>query len=446
MSERSIHTATPSAAVTKPSQGLDIENAAPDPYTLKLDEINVAQPALFQQDAHWDYFKRLRNEDPVHYCADSGFGPYWSVTRFEDIVAVDRDYHTYSSAQGITIGGMGGVPTQQPVGETGAKQQQWDGFGMFIAMDPPKHDLQRATVASVVAPPNLALLESTIRIRAATILDSLPIGDAFNWVDLVSIELTTQMLATLFDFPFEDRRKLTRWSDIATTPPGVGIVTSGEQKRAELLECLQYFTRLWNERALAPPKADLISMLAHGKDTKDMGPFEFLGNLLLLIVGGNDTTRNSISGGLLALNQNPAEYDKLIANPNLVHKMVPEIIRWQSPVAHMCRTALVDTELGGKQIKAGDKIVMWYISGNRDEEAIDNANEFIIDRDNPRQHTAFGYGVHRCVGNRLAEMQLRVMWEEIMQRFPRIEVVGEPVYLPTSFIHGIKDLQVIIRA
>ena len=187
-------------------------------------------------------------------------------------------------------------------------------------------------------------------------------------------------------------------------------------------------------------------MLAHDPSTNNMTPQELLGNVLLLIVGGNDTTRNSITGGVLALNKHPREYEKLLQNPGLIPKMVPEIIRWQSPVAHMARTALQDTELGGKQIKKGDRLAMWYISGNRDEEAIDNANEFIIDRDNPRQHTAFGYGVHRCVGNRLAEMQLRVMWEEIMQRFSRIEVVGEPVYLPTSFIHGIKDLQVIIRA
>ena len=317
----------------------------PDPYALPLNEINVAQPSIFQQDAQWDYFKRLREEDPVHYCADSGFGPYWSVTKYQDIVKVDTDFHTYSSAQGITIGGLGGVPTQQPQDGAGEKKQQWDGFGMFIAMDPPKHDLQRATVASAVAPPNLALLEGTIRERAATILDSLPRGEAFNWVDLVSIELTTQMLATLFDFPFEDRRKLTRWSDIATTPPGVGIVESGEQKRAELIECLQYFTQLWNARAAAPPKSDLISMLAHGKDTKDMGPFEFLGNLLLLIVGGNDTTRNSISGGVLFLNQNPKEYDKLRSNLDLIPNMVSEIIRYQTPLAHMRRTALVDTEL-----------------------------------------------------------------------------------------------------
>ena len=413
----------------------------PDPYSITLDQINIAQPEIFRQDKQWNYFKRLRAEDPVHYCAESAYGPYWSVTKFQDIFTVDTNHEVYSSAAGITVGGLGGAPQanadDQPKGE-----QRWDGFSMFIAMDPPKHDLQRATVSSIVAPPNLAIMESTIRERVIAILDSLPRGETFDWVDLVSIELTTQMLATLFDFPFEDRRKLTRWSDIATTPPGVGIVESSEQKRAELIECLEYFTRLWNERALAPPKTDLISMLAHGKDTKNMAPFELLGNLLLLIVGGNDTTRNSISGGVKFLNENPAEYEKLRGNPALIPNMVSEIIRYQTPLAHMRRTALVDTELGGKKIKAGDKVVMWFVSGNRDETAIENADSFIIDRTKARQHLSFGFGIHRCMGNRLAEMQLRVLWEEISRRFSKVELVGEPELTFSTFVKGYTSMPV----
>ena len=253
------------------------------------------------------------------------------------------------------------------------------------------------------------------------------------------------MLAVLFDFPFEDRYKLTRWSDVATSPPGAGIVETREQKRAELVECLEYFTRLWNERVKQPPKHDLISMLAHGKDTKDMAPFEFLGNLLLLIVGGNDTTRNSISGGVLALNENPDEYQKLRDNQDLIPNMVSEIIRWQTPLAHMRRTAVKDTVLNGKQIKAGDKLVMWYVSGNRDEEAIPGANQFIIDRPRARQHLSFGFGIHRCMGNRLAEMQLRIVWEEIMKRFSFIEVVGEPKRTWSTFVKGYTDLPVRVH-
>jgi cytochrome P450 len=407
-----------------------------DPYSVPIDEINMIDGRLFQNDIHERHFKRLRAEDPVHLNELPLIGRYWSITKFEDIMFVDKNHEMFSSGHGIAIGPQVDLePNPEDLN-----------LSMFIAMDPPKHDLQRATVSGVVAPPNLAKMESTIRERVINILESLPRGETFNWVDLVSIELTTQMLATLFDFPFEDRRMLTRWSDVATAPPGTGVVETEEERRGELLECLAYFTRLWNERAAREPGSDLVSMLAHGEDTKDMEPFEFLGNLILLIVGGNDTTRNSISGGLLALNNNPAEYDKLRNNISLIPNMVPEIIRWQTPLPYMRRTANVDFELRGKKIKAGDQLLMWYISGNRDDEVIERADEFIIDRPNARHHLSFGFGIHRCMGNRLAEMQLRVLWEEIMKRFSFIEVVGEPTRLRSSFVRGITELPVRVHA
>ncbi|MBT5196818.1 MAG: cytochrome P450, partial [Gammaproteobacteria bacterium] len=390
----------------------------------------------FQMDIHEAHFKRLREEDPVHMNELPMTGRYWSITKFEDIMYVDKNHELFSSASGITLGPR----IDLEPGPAGVD------FSNFIAMDPPKHDLQRATVSSVVAPPNLAKMQSLIRERAGTILDGLPVAETFNWVDLVSIELTTQMLATLFDFPFEDRRMLTRWSDVATAPPGTGIVDTAEQRRDELLECLAYFTRLWNERAaMDNPGSDLISMLAHGEDTKNMAPYEFLGNLILLIVGGNDTTRNSISGGVLALNQNPEEYDKLRNNPELIPNMVAEIIRWQTPLPYMRRTANQDVELRGKKIRKGEQLLMWYISGNRDEEVIDNPSAFIIDRPNARHHLSFGFGIHRCMGNRLAEMQLRIVWEEILKRFHKVEVVGEPERLRSSFVRGITNLPVQVH-
>jgi len=290
-------------------------------------------------------------------------------------------------------------------------------------------------------------MEPIIRERVCQILDNLPIGEPFNWVERVSIELTTQMLATLFDFPFEERRKLTRWSDVATTIPYKGgLVETEEERQAELMECLADSTRLWNERVNLPQTGDLISMMAHSEATRNMTPDEYLGNVILLIVGGNDTTRNSLTGGLLALSQNPDQYDKLMANPELVTSLVPEIIRWQTPLAHMRRTALRDVELGGKTIKKGDKVVMWYVSGNRDERAIPEPNRFIIDRERPRQHLSFGFGIHRCVGNRLAEMQLRTVWEEVLKRFPKIEVLDEPVRVRSSFVKGYEQLMVRIPA
>jgi cytochrome P450 len=369
----------------------------------------------------------------VHYQADSPFGPFWSVTRFDDIVAVDSNYEVFSSEPTIVIGDLtDDIP-----------------FEMFIAMDPPKHDLQRRAAQPVVAPRNLAQMESLIRSRVVDILDGLPLGETFDWVDEVSINLTTQMLATLFDFPFEERSKLTYWSDIAAGSPELaGGDVSHEERVAGLTECLETFTRIWHERKGREEGFDLISLLQRDPNTADMveRPMEFLGNLCLLIVGGNDTTRNSATGGVLALNQNPAEYDKLRADHSLIPGMVSEIIRWQTPLAHMRRTASRDIELQGKQIRKGDKVVMWYISGNRDETAIENANQFIIDRANPRHHISFGFGVHRCMGNRLAEMQLRILWEEIMQRFSFVEVMAEPERVQSNFVNGYTSLPVRLHA
>jgi len=403
-------------------------------YSLPLEDFNPGDPELFLNNAFWPYFERLRAEDPVHWCRESEFGSYWSVTRYEDIMAVDTNHGAFSSDAAL-----GGITIRDARADLRRPS--------FIAMDPPKHDEQRKTVSPIVSPHNLQNMEPIIRSRATQILDNLPINEPFNWVEKVSIELTTQMLATLFDFPFEERRKLTRWSDVATTIPYKGgLVETEEERQAELMECLAYFTRLWNERVDQAPAGDLISMMAHGDATRNMTPDEYLGNVILLIVGGNDTTRNSLTGGLLALSQNPAEYEKLRANPDLIVSMVPEIIRWQTPLAHMRRTALRDVELGGKTIKKGDKVVMWYVSGNRDERAISEPDRFIIDRERPRQHLSFGFGIHRCVGNRLAEMQLRIVWEEVLKRFPKIEVLEEPVRVRSSFVKGYEKLMVRIPA
>lgn len=401
-----------------------------DAATMPLEEIDLSHPGIWQANEFLPFLERLRRDDPVHYCANSAVGPYWSVMKYKDIMTVDTSPDIYSSEPTVGI-----VDTYEEFT-----------LPMFIAMDPPKHDEQRRIVQPVVAPDNLKRLEDLIRQRVCTILDGLPVDQEFDWVQRVSIELTTQMLATLFDFPFEDRYKLTHWSDVATAIPGGGVVNSQEERWESIQECLAYFTRLWNERVNSEPGNDLVSMLAHGEATRNMPPMEYLGNIVLLIVGGNDTTRNSISGGVLALNENPAEYDKLRANPALIPNMVSEIIRWQTPLAYMRRTALVDTELGGKQIKAGEKVVMWYASGNRDEEAIDNANQFLIDRPRARQHLSFGFGLHRCMGNRLAEMQLRIVWEEIMQRFEFVEVVGEPQRVYSSFVKGYTKLPVKLHA
>ena len=436
MSEVDSRSATPTdAPVQMPSaDGAQSKGQIPSAYDLPLADIMPISPRLFRENRWQEYFERLRAEDPVHFNETDMAGRFWSLTRYDDIKRVDTDWQHFTSSKGITLGFP--VDAELPEGMLE--------LSTFIAQDPTIHDVHRKTVAGAAAPGNLANMEALIRQRTGQVLDQLPENETFDWVDTVSIELTTMMLATLFDFPFEDRRKLTRWSDVtfAVPQPG-GIVESIEQRRDELLECLAYFNQLREQRKGIPGN-DLVSMLANGDDTKDMPPMEYLGNLLLLIVGGNDTTRNTMSGSVYGLNKFPEQFAKLVKNPGLIPQMVAEIIRWQTPLAYMRRTANQDCEIRGKQIKQGDQLLMWYVSGNRDQDVFDNADQIDIERHNARQHLSFGFGIHRCMGNRLAELQLKILWEEILQRFQTIEVQAEPERTLSSFVKGYTHLPVQI--
>ncbi len=419
-------------------------DAAAEANAIPLDKLNPGHTERFQNDTIWPVFERLRREDPIHFTPDSEYGPYWSIVKWNDIMAVDTNHLAFSSEDGITLQNQEAMKQQEAALKAiGQEPRRRRGAG-FITMDEPEHSVHRKAVTPTVAPSNIANMAPIVRERAGAILDSLPIGKPFDWVDLVSKELTAMTLATLFDFPFEDRRKLTYWSDMITNQPGHGPVKSWEHKAQGIMECFGTFEGLWNARLEAKPGIDLISMLIHHPETRAMSREQYHGTVILLIVGGNDTTRNTISGSIYALNKFPGEYDKLRANPDLVTSMVSETIRWQTPLAHMLRTAAKDVEFGGKTIKQGDKVVMWYISGNRDETVIENPNAYIIDRERPRHHMSFGFGVHRCVGNRVAEMQLTIIWEEILKRFPRIELVEEPVRNYSAFVHGFESMQVVI--
>lgn len=415
-----------------------IETPIPDVSTLALAEIDLSNPFLFRQQRWQSYFKRLRDENPVHYQANSPFGAFWSVMRYEDIVFVDKNHQLFSSEPIILLG-------RQP---DGLKAE------MFIAMDPPKHDIQRQAVQGAVAPKNLKEMQALIRTRTQEVLDDLPTGVAFDWVEQVSIELTARMLATLLDFPYAQRRQLVYWSDLAAgSPETTGGAMDMDETFVAVADMAKQFAALWHDKAARTAAGeamgfDLISLLQSNDSTKDLvkRPMEFIGNLALLIVGGNDTTRNSMTGGVLALHDFPAQFVKLKNNPDLIPNMVSEIIRWQTPLAYMRRVATQDVELNGKIIKKGDKVVMWYASGNRDERAIDQPDEFIIDRKNARNHLSFGFGIHRCMGNRLAEMQLQILWEELLQRFEHIEVVSQPEIVQSNFVRGYSKMMVKLTA
>ncbi|GEO87075.1 MULTISPECIES: cytochrome P450 [Alphaproteobacteria] len=398
-----------------------------------LSELDPSVQRRFQTGEHFAVFDRLRAEAPVYLHEKTQYGPYWSITRYKDIIEAEANPKVFSSDAAY-----GGIWIKDQPKDTIRKS--------FMTADPPEHDVQRKVVNPIVSPMNLHRMEEEIRDIVNLVLDSLPLEEEFDWVSHVSVEVTGRVLCKLMDFPVEERLDLSNWSDIVNTDVDAGTEITDEYVKLEKLRpMILRFRQLFSERAAMPPQNDLISMLAHAQETLNMEPQQFVGMIVLLMVGGNDTTRNSITGGLDALNKFPEEYAKLRANPKLIETMVPEIIRWVTPVAHMRRTALEDIEFKGQQIKKGDKVVLWYCSGNRDEEVIDDPYRFRIDRPNPRQHVSFGFGIHRCLGNRMAELQLRVLWEEILNRGWVIETVGDPIRRFSNFVVGIDSLKAVIH-
>ncbi|TAD73162.1 MAG: cytochrome P450 [Sphingomonadales bacterium] len=401
---------------------------------------DVSRSDIYFDDTWQPVFAEMRKAGPLHYIPESPFGPYWAVVGHKAIQHIEALPEAFSSSWehgGITI--LNPL-TQEEAEAAGHAPRE---LPMFIAMDRPQHTGQRRTVAPKFTPSAVTDMEAEIRARTGELLDSLPRGEVFDWVDTVSIELTTGMLAILFGFPWEDRRLLTLWSDWAGDTELATVRDMDELRWSFLQEMGAYFQSLWIERTMdKEPGNDLISMMLHSEAMNQMRPEEFMGNLVLLIVGGNDTTRNTMSGIIHAMDKFPDQRKLFEEQPELIPNAVQECLRYQTPLAHMRRTCTEDTEVFGQTIKAGDKVVLWYLSANRDEEVFENPDKLDVTRDNARRHLAFGYGIHRCVGARLAELQLRVLLEEMHKRRMRVHVAGDVERVRANFVHGFRKLEV----
>ena len=399
----------------------------------EIDPIDVSLKELYSEDRFEEPFRQLRKHAPIQWVPESEFGPYWSVSTYKPIQHIEALPKLFSSdwaKGGIAISGDPALLEKYNMREP-----------MFIAMDPPQHTAQRRTVAPSFGPSEVAAMKAEVQQRTAEVLDSLPIGEPFDWVQKVSIELTTGMLAKLFDFPWEERHKLTEWSDFGGDVELIKDEGNIELRLAKMQEMGAAFVALWQQRVANPGK-DLVSVMLQSDAMKDMAPEEFIGNLILLIVGGNDTTRNSMSAYAYGLNKFPEERAKLEADPSLIPNAVQELIRWQTPLSHMRRTVVEDTDMFGPMMKKGDKVVLWYLSANRDEDIFEDGEVIKVDRPNARRHLSFGYGIHRCVGARVAELQLHTLLEEMAKRRLRVNVLGEPERVPACFVHGYKHMQV----
>ncbi len=400
---------------------------------------DVSRSDIYVEDRWQPIFAEMRAKAPINKVPESPYGAYWNVTTVKTIQHVESLPELFSSSWehgGITIG--------DPPEDIDPAVLEERRLPMFIAMDRPEHTGQRRTVAPAFTPGEIDKMAAEVRMRTAATLDSLPWGEEFDWVDKVSIELTTGMLAILFGFPWEDRRLLTFWSDWAGDVE-LGLARGLADLRFGVLsEMAHYFQQLWIQRMGAAPSRDLISMMIHSDAMSHMSPQEFMGNLVLLIVGGNDTTRNTMSGIVHALDQFPDQRAIFEADTSVIPNTVQECIRYVTPLAHMRRTATEDADLFGHQIAKGDKLILWYISANRDEAVFENPDKLIVTRENARRHLSFGYGIHRCVGARLAELQLKILLEEMHERRMRVNVTGKVERVRANFVHGFRRLDVTL--
>jgi cholest-4-en-3-one 26-monooxygenase len=405
---------------------------------VRLDDINLLQLDRFTEGVPHEWFTYLRHHAPVYLHPEPNGPGFWVLTRHADVVAIGRDAQTYSSE--MERGGVVGLADVETRGDFNA------GGRMMLSMDPPDHTRYRKLVNRGFTPRMIGLLEPHIREITSGVIDrSVAQGDCDFVVDVAS-ELPLQVIAELLGIPLEDRHKIFTWSNRMIGSFDPEYTVSDEAVNEARVEMFLYAHQL-GERRRAEPADDIVTrLLAADVDGDQLSEMDFNLFFLLLAVAGNETTRNTMGHGMNAFLENPEQYAKLVDDPSLVPSAVEEMLRWASPVMYFRRNVTRDTELRGHHIRAGAKVTMWYVSANRDEDVFDDPFAFDVER-TPNDHVAFGGGgPHHCLGANLARMQLRVFWEEMVRRVPRVEALGGPSRLRSNFIAGIKHLPVRLHA
>ena len=400
------------------------------------DEINLLSRDRFVEGVPHDWFTWLRNNAPVYH-HDEPDGPgFWVITKYDDVVAVGKDAKTYSSDQD-----RGGVVLIEEPPE-GMSNNIEGGGKLMLTTDPPEHTRYRKLVNRGFTPRMIGALETHIRAEAAEIIDSAAAKGTADFVVDIAADLPLQAIAELIGVPLEDRRKLFDWSNRMIGSEDPEYAVTREEAMGASIEMFMYAQALADQRR-AQPRDDIMSTLIESEiDGEKLSEMDFNLFFLLLAVAGNETTRNAISHGMHALLQNPEQYKEMVQDPSLCTPATEEIVRWASPVMYFRRNVTQDTEIRGQQIKAGEKVTIYYISANRDEDVFDDPFTFDIHRD-PNPHIGFGGGgPHHCLGANLARLEIRVLFEELVQRAPNLVQAGEPERLRSNFINGIKHLPV----
>lgn len=396
--------------------------------SVALDHLDVSDVTGFQKGTHLPLFARLRRDDPVHYCADSPFGSYWSITRAADIRAVNLDHHRFSSQHNVIIGD---IPRDFR-------------FPAFMVSDPPEHGKWRKVVAPAFSRAELGKLEEHCRQHIVRLLNRLDTGTPIDWVSSVSAQLTKWTVGALFDLKEDEVAEVMKWSDYLIMFDAERLDHPAHQDRKESLEAFERFLhRISSERRTNTARADIFSRLVSGQHAQEiMNDMAHFMGTVSLVVGAGETTRSAASAVVVAMHRYPDQWALLRQHPSLVPNAVHEVIRWQTPLAHMRRTAVEDVEFRGKQIRQGDRVILWYCSGNRDEAIFRNGDDVDITRENARNHLSYGHGIHRCIGRYAAEMQLRILLEESLRRFQTIDLLALPERSASNYFAGFDKLMV----